>query len=134
MSGSRDNSILQWDYRSSAVPTRKLIGHTQEVCGLKWSPDHQLLASGGNDNKLLLWNLSSPTPVKTYTEHTAAVKAIAWSPHQVSRAYINCLSSDIFRSIFTFDRSTARMGRQNVRWCNVVLQTMICRTSTSTRT
>ena len=23
-----------------------------QVCGLKWSPDHQHLASGGNDNKV----------------------------------------------------------------------------------
>ena len=82
-SGSRDNSILQWDHRSPQGPTRKLTAHTQEVCGLKWSPDHQLLASGGNDNKLLVWNLTSPTPVKCHTEHTAAIKAIAWSPHQV---------------------------------------------------
>ena len=87
-SGSRDNAIFQWDHRSSSVPTRKLIGHTQEVCGLKWSPDHQYLASGGNDNKLLVWNLQSPTPVKTYTDHTAAIKAIAWSPHQVCLYFI----------------------------------------------
>lgn len=64
------------------------MGHTQEVCGLKWSPDHQLLASGGNDNKLLIWSLSSPAPVKTYTDHTAAIKAIAWSPHQVAKVTV----------------------------------------------
>lgn len=52
------------------------------MCGLKWSTDHQLLASGGNDNKLLVWNHSSLSPVQQYTEHLAAVKAIAWSPHQ----------------------------------------------------
>ena len=53
-----------------------------QVCGLKWSPDHQHLASGGNDNKLFVWNMTSLNPVQTYTEHLAAVKAIAWSPHQ----------------------------------------------------
>lgn len=53
-----------------------------QVCGLKWSPDHQHLASGGNDNKLFVWNLTSNGPVQTYTDHQAAVKAIAWSPHQ----------------------------------------------------
>ncbi len=31
----------------------------QKVCGLKWSPDNSYLASGGNDNKLFIWNLSS---------------------------------------------------------------------------
>ena len=75
-SGSRDRMILQRDVRTPAVaPERRLVscqqlpskqgrlvltfkinffqvGHRQEVCGLKWSPDNQYLASGGNDNKL----------------------------------------------------------------------------------
>ncbi|GAB6026085.1 Fizzy- protein [Chamberlinius hualienensis] len=81
-SGSRDRLIYQRDVRTPCiVPARKLSGHRQEVCGLKWSPDNQHLASGGNDNKLFVWNLSSVSPVQSYTEHLAAVKAIAWSPH-----------------------------------------------------
>ncbi|CAF1027092.1 unnamed protein product [Rotaria sp. Silwood1] len=80
-SGSRDRFILQNDTRSSKQE-RKLAGHRQEVCGLKWSPDRQLLASGGNDNRLLVWNQSCMNPIQIYTDHTAAVKAIAWSPHQ----------------------------------------------------
>ena len=40
------------------------------------------MASGGNDNRLLVWNQSCPNPIQVYTDHTAAVKAIAWSPHQ----------------------------------------------------
>ena len=82
-SGSRDRLIFQRDIRTpSIVSDRKLTGHRQEVCGLKWSPDHQHLASGGNDNKLFVWNMTSLSPVQTYTEHSAAVKAISWSPHQ----------------------------------------------------
>lgn len=81
-SGSRDRMILQRDIRTPPNnPERRLAGHRQEVCGLKWSPDNQYLASGGNDNKLFVWNLASTQPVHTYTEHIAAVKAIAWSPH-----------------------------------------------------
>ncbi|XP_049847068.1 fizzy-related protein homolog isoform X2 [Schistocerca gregaria] len=81
-SGSRDRLILQRDVRTpGVVAEKKLVGHRQEVCGLKWSPDNQYLASGGNDNRLYVWNLHSLTPVQTYTEHLAAVKAIAWSPH-----------------------------------------------------
>uniref|UniRef100_A0A8C9YND1 Fizzy-related protein homolog n=1 Tax=Sander lucioperca TaxID=283035 RepID=A0A8C9YND1_SANLU len=82
-SGSRDRLILQRDVRTPPLQSeRRLQGHRQEVCGLKWSTDHQLLASGGNDNKLLVWNHSSLSPVQTYMDHLAAVKAIAWSPHQ----------------------------------------------------
>ncbi|KAF5299330.1 hypothetical protein FQA39_LY02503 [Lamprigera yunnana] len=81
-SGSRDRLILQRDTRTPGlVPERRLQGHRQEVCGLKWSPDNQYLASGGNDNRLYVWNMQSLSPVQTYTDHLAAVKAIAWSPH-----------------------------------------------------
>ncbi|CAH1962719.1 unnamed protein product [Acanthoscelides obtectus] len=81
-SGSRDRLILQRDTRTPPnVTERRLVGHRQEVCGLKWSPDNQYLASGGNDNRLYVWNAQSPSPVQTYTDHLAAVKAIAWSPH-----------------------------------------------------
>jgi WD40 repeat protein len=52
------------------------------VCGLKWSPDDRQIASGGNDNQLYIWNQASANPVLKFSDHTAAVKAIAWSPHQ----------------------------------------------------
>ncbi|KAI0988874.1 hypothetical protein GJ496_001541 [Pomphorhynchus laevis] len=93
-SGSRDRSILVRDIRAltnnstantrtTSIVHRKLIAHKQEVCGLKWSPDKQLLASGGNDNHLIVWSANNTsTPLHTYSEHIAAVKAIAWSPHQ----------------------------------------------------
>ncbi|KAG5442765.1 Fizzy- protein [Clonorchis sinensis] len=71
--------------RSISGAVRVLKDHRQEVCGLKWSPDSQYLASGGNDNRLLVWSQHAPAsggPVLTYEEHVAAVKAIAWSPHQ----------------------------------------------------
>ncbi|KAF8361808.1 fzr-1 [Pristionchus pacificus] len=81
-SGSRDRVIIQRDVRAPpGYSERRLTSHRQEVCGLKWSPDKQYLASGGNDNQLLVWSLRRPEPCQTYTEHNAAVKALAWSPH-----------------------------------------------------
>ncbi|KEH34720.1 cell cycle switch protein CCS52a [Medicago truncatula] len=81
-SGSRDRNILQHDMRVPSDFIGKLVGHKSEVCGLKWSCDDRELASGGNDNQLLVWNQHSQQPTLRLTEHTAAVKAIAWSPHQ----------------------------------------------------
>lgn len=54
-SGSQDKVIVNYDFREDNY-IGKYIGHTQEICGLKWSPDDRLLASGGNDNKLFIWN------------------------------------------------------------------------------
>lgn len=67
-SGSRDRLILQRDIRAPPLQSeRRLQGHRQEVCGLKWSTDHQLLASGGNDNKV---RRRGPKRFVILTEHT----------------------------------------------------------------
>ncbi|KAF7897285.1 hypothetical protein EAF00_005513 [Botryotinia globosa] len=81
-SGSRDRLIYHRDVRAPDQWLRKLVGHKQEVCGLRWNCDDQQLASGGNDNKLMVWDKLSDTPTYKFSDHTAAVKAIAWSPHQ----------------------------------------------------
>ena len=81
-SGSRDREIHLHDVRTPAGITSKLLGHRQEVCGLKWSPNGQQLASGGNDNKLIVWDKAGNAPVHKFDDHCAAVKALAWSPHQ----------------------------------------------------
>eukprot|EP00045_Choanoeca_perplexa_P004195 m.36059 g.36059 ORF g.36059 m.36059 type:complete len:465 (+) comp12444_c0_seq1:93-1487(+) len=82
--GSRDHKILLHDIRASNDrPVSTLIGHQQEVCGLQWSPDDTKLASGGNDNNLMLWEpAANPRAQHVFSEHRAAVKAIAWSPHK----------------------------------------------------
>jgi len=64
---------------------REFKHHKQEICGLKWSFDEKMLASGGNDNKLFIWDAGigrSTDPLCSFEEHSAAVKAVAWSPHQ----------------------------------------------------
>lgn len=81
--GSRDKTILLRDLRSKEDFYEEFVGHKQEVCGMKWSYGDDQLASGGNDNKLLVWSTKLPKiPQYKFTEHVAAVKALAWSPHQ----------------------------------------------------
>lgn len=56
--GSKDSKIINHDLRASTHIIQTLIGHTHEVCKLKWSPSGQYLASGGNDNKLCIWDIN----------------------------------------------------------------------------
>ncbi|KAL3920628.1 MAG: hypothetical protein SGILL_003166, partial [Bacillariaceae sp.] len=84
--GSRDTTIVNHDVRVARHSVATLSAHSQEVCGLAWSNDGEVLASGGNDNLLCLWDASSsstrPEPRCKMTDHQAAVKALAWSPHE----------------------------------------------------
>ena len=83
-SGSKDYSIITRDIRCKGNEENivcKFLGHQQEVCGLKWSFDGTQLASGGNDNNLMVWSLHSNKPLMYNNDHIAAVKAIGWSPH-----------------------------------------------------
>ena len=84
-SGSRDTTIVNHDVRVARHNVATLSAHGQEVCGLAWSNDGEVLASGGNDNLLCLWDAStssSANPRFRFTDHQAAVKALAWSPHE----------------------------------------------------
>lgn len=53
---------------------QRLLAHTQEVCGLKWSPSGGQLASGGNDNMLNIWQPGATQPLHRLASHQAAVK------------------------------------------------------------
>ncbi|EAR96851.1 WD-repeat cell cycle regulatory protein (macronuclear) [Tetrahymena thermophila SB210] len=81
-SGSKDKNILVRDLRAPQKYIQKYSGHKQEICGLKWSFDENILASGGNDNKLFLWTLKTKDELAKFSQHTAAVKALGFSPHQ----------------------------------------------------
>jgi cell division cycle protein 20 (cofactor of APC complex) len=84
-SGSRDGTIINHDVRIREHATATLASHTQEVCGLKWNREGTMLASGGNDNLLCLWDAAAQGRTAArhqLTGHNAAVKALAWSPHE----------------------------------------------------
>ncbi|OSX75027.1 hypothetical protein BU14_0258s0032 [Porphyra umbilicalis] len=95
-SGSRDAAIHHHDVRVARHHTATLAGHTQEVCGLRWSPNGTTLASGGNDNLLCVWDaagsaartgaggVATQAPRHVLTQHTGAVKALAWCPWQTN--------------------------------------------------
>ncbi|KAF9325339.1 substrate-specific activator of APC-dependent proteolysis [Podila minutissima] len=80
-SGSRDRNIYHRDVRAQSMYTHKLEAHTGEVCGLKWNISGTQLASGGNDNRLMVWEKGATKPLYKFRDHTAAVKAIDWNPH-----------------------------------------------------
>lgn len=81
-SGSRDGAVASWDLRSGMINRYK--AHTQEICGLKWSPEGNYIASGGNDNKLVVYSQKAGSELVKFHDHKAAVKAIGWCPSNPS--------------------------------------------------
>lgn len=80
-SGSRSGHIHHHDVRVADHHIGTLTAHTQEVCGLKWSPDGRYLASGGNDNLVCIWPRAQEGSagndsqlIRCWSEHQGAVK------------------------------------------------------------
>ncbi|XP_062092255.1 cell division cycle 20.2, cofactor of APC complex-like isoform X3 [Humulus lupulus] len=84
-SGSQDKSIINHDVRVANKLVSRLEAHEEEVCGLKWSEGGRMLASGGNENLIHIWEsskMSSSHFLHRFNDHRAAVKALAWCPYQ----------------------------------------------------
>jgi cell division cycle protein 20 (cofactor of APC complex) len=80
-SGSKDTRIMHSDVRMRHHIAGQATAHDQEVCGLRWSPSGDQLASGSNGNDCLVFDRRS-TEVKLRLDgHKAAVKALAWVRH-----------------------------------------------------
>jgi cell division cycle protein 20 (cofactor of APC complex) len=81
-SGSADREVHHHDVRVREHLVGRLMGaHADLVCGLDYSEDG-LLASGGNDNTVCIWDNLNRNPLHILNEHRAAVKAIRWCPWQ----------------------------------------------------
>ncbi|CAI7719219.1 cell division cycle protein 20 homolog, putative [Plasmodium vivax] len=102
--GSRDNKIVSLDIRCRESSYAQLSNHSSEVCGLLWNYKTKQLASGSNDNSVCIWEERKWAPLFQFTKHTAAVKAMSWSPHQHNLLATGGGSAD--KHIFFWDTST----------------------------
>ncbi len=55
-------------------------GHSDLIYAMAWSPDGKLLATGGYDHLVLLWDTSSGKLVRTLKGHNGAVFSVSFNP------------------------------------------------------
>jgi WD40 repeat protein len=78
VTASGDGKARIWDVLSG-----KLLGshlHTGSVQTAQWSPDAQLIASGGKDNTVEIWRAATGELIYTYHGHVNTVWSVAWLP------------------------------------------------------
>nr|CAI5852055.1 unnamed protein product [Callosobruchus analis] len=70
--------LLVWEWQSETY-VMKQQGHSSNMSCICYSGDGQLIATGGEDGKVKLWNVHSGFCFVTFTEHSNAVSAVAVS-------------------------------------------------------
>jgi serine/threonine protein kinase len=77
---ARDGTVTLFDTASRNTPVPVLEGHEGAADALAYSPANGLLASGGADRAIKLWNTGNYSVSRIYRGHNEAVTALALSP------------------------------------------------------
>lgn len=56
-------------------------GHTKSILSVAVSPSGKYVATGGEDNKLIIWDASTLKPLQTFTQHRDSVSGLAFARH-----------------------------------------------------
>ena len=68
-------------YERQCDPVRaQLLGHVNGVLAVTYSPNGKVLASGGADRTIKLWDAATGQKLATLEGHTLSVRALAFSP------------------------------------------------------
>src|SRR5262249_31091989 len=80
--GGEDLRSFEWHYlmRQCTCEPVILSGHRNEVHHVAYSPDGKLLASGGKDETIILWDAATGRPLDTLRGHQGDVNWVSFSP------------------------------------------------------
>jgi len=76
---SKLGQLLVWEWQSETY-ILKQQGHFFDMNWLSYSPDGQLIATGGDDGKVKIWNASTGFCFVTFKDHAGPVNQVVFSP------------------------------------------------------
>jgi WD40 repeat protein len=81
-SASADNTVILWDVKTRLPKDEPLVGHSNWVRSVAFSPDGgKTLASGSYDKNVLLWNVSTqPLGYETLDAQGKGARSVVFSP------------------------------------------------------
>jgi WD40 repeat protein/transcriptional regulator with XRE-family HTH domain len=81
MAGNNGSTILVWDTETGEELAR-LAGHTEQVQSVAFSRDGTRLASGGSDNRVIIWDLLTGKALFTLAHNPTleGILSVAYSP------------------------------------------------------
>ena len=75
--------IVVWEWKSETY-VFKQQGHYFDVSSIAYSSDGSLLASGGQDGKIKIWEITNSSCIVTFSEHASKVTEIKFVPNKPS--------------------------------------------------
>ncbi len=67
------------DHTSMSKHSATCIGHAGEVTAIAFSPSGKLIATGGNDNKIFVWETLTGRHIGSFSGHTQSVRHVLFS-------------------------------------------------------
>ncbi|CAL1709492.1 unnamed protein product [Somion occarium] len=131
---SKDASIIKWDLstgrkshvfhkarpvkdkgkgKAKAEPAAELKGHSDEIWAIALSPDGRLLASGGKDRRIGVWDVEKDEWVKGFGGHRDSISSLAF--RKASKTATSTPPSQLYtgsfdRTLKLFDLAPTTMG------------------------
>ena len=104
---THDWKVVLWDAKSETTPLHVLEGHDNSVQAIAYSNGGTLLASGGADKDVKLWNLTTLDLVRTYRGGNDFISSIALSSDGKTLA-----AASMDGSIRIWSTSSSRLRRR----------------------
>ncbi|PWN33396.1 WD40 repeat-like protein [Meira miltonrushii] len=61
--------------------TPSWLAHDGSIFEVKWRPDDEMIATGGSDYQIRVWNTSTGEQIRSFSGHRGTPRSISWDPN-----------------------------------------------------